>query len=107
MTQPTLRHLDVEFCISVDGSFVHILKGVKSQSHWLRAYVNACQSDAGCLLPPPFSNAFYCHSTSADYFRISRIATEFCVSMPEILPWFHFTVNKVRHQQSNLSNARP
>ena len=35
------------------------------------------------------------------------LATEFCVSMPEILPWFHFTVNKVRHQQSNLSNAGP
>jgi len=35
------------------------------------------------------------------------LATEFCVSMPEILPWFHFTVNKLRHQQSNLSNARP
>lgn len=35
------------------------------------------------------------------------LAIEPCVSMPEILTWFHFTVNKVRHQQSNLSNARP
>jgi len=36
------------------------------------------------------------------------LTTEFCVSMPEILQRFHFTVNEVcRHQQSNLSNVRP
>jgi hypothetical protein len=34
-------------------------------------------------------------------------ATKFCVTMPEILPQFHFTVNKLRRQHFNLSSARP
>ena len=55
---------------------------------------------------------FHMHFTAIQPLLITAespqtLATEFCVSIPEILPWFHFTVNKVRHQQSNLSNVRP
>jgi hypothetical protein len=105
--QPTLRHLNVEFCISVDGSFVHELKGVRSHTRCVRACMRVSRKQGVYYLL-----CFQMRFTSIQLLLITAESpqtpvTEFFVFMSEILQRFHLTVNKMRYQQSNPQQLAP